>query len=277
MAFTGRSRTPLIPAIAVAVMALLPPAWLGWAGEVGAVLWIPLQPAAHALTEMRLWLRPPDRDRTEGLGDGPRDEVDGLRAVVARLRLELEQAKAEIAALEGAARPEVAPAPPLAAAVVTVDRSRIFRINRGSRHGVAPGDVVVEGGGTLAGRVAEPVGAAWADVIPPERGGSVRARLFDASGTVGELLLIEPGSEGWQGEVDAGPPRTGSRVRLDDPSWPAAAQGLLLGSVEGENPVEQRPLRTRLAIASPLGVDRGGTVLVWRCGVPTATEPEAPR
>jgi len=37
MALIERVRTPLIPAVLVATLALAPPAWLGWAAEVGAV------------------------------------------------------------------------------------------------------------------------------------------------------------------------------------------------------------------------------------------------
>ena len=47
MALIERVRTPLIPAVVVAALAFAPPAWLGWSAEVGAVLWIPLNPIAH--------------------------------------------------------------------------------------------------------------------------------------------------------------------------------------------------------------------------------------
>ena len=58
MALIERARTPLTPAVVVAALAFAPPAWLGWSAEVGAVLWIPLNPIAHVAASARSWLRP---------------------------------------------------------------------------------------------------------------------------------------------------------------------------------------------------------------------------
>ncbi|MGA1046334.1 MAG: hypothetical protein ACO3ZY_14200 [Phycisphaerales bacterium] len=276
MALIERVRTPLIPAVLVAALALAPPAWLGWAAEVGAVLWIPLNPIAHLAASAREWLRPPRPDLPPVEVEALLEERETLRALASRLRIELDLVREELAALEGEPRPSVAMAAPLAATVLSVEPDGRMRINKGLRHGIASGDPAVAGGEVLVGRVADPPGAAWATVVPAmhRASGSIRARLLrnDDPDAPGMLVLLEPTGDGWRGETAAGLGREGASLRLDDSSWPAAAQGLLLGRVAKIRRVDARPLLVEIAVEPAWDAGAVATLVVRR-GVVAETAP----
>lgn len=251
---------PRIPAIgAAAVLTLLlgiaPARWIGWLSEVAAVVWIPLNPLAHAAAAGREWMRPAvdpsadPRNAAEVLRE--RDEFRGLAA---RLRLENERLEERLRLLEGFG--EAMPRPAfrqISATVLSVGGGGgALRLNRGERHGVAAGDVVLLPGDRLIGRIGEPVAWQTAEVVPAfsDPGGRVRARLETAVDAAGMPVLLEPDGRGaWRGEADGGTTLVGRRVRLDDPSWPSGAQGLLLGEVRREQAMLDKPLRVEIEIA----------------------------
>lgn len=268
MASIERVRTPLIPAILVACLAIAPPAWLGWAAEVGAVLWIPLNPIAHVAASAKGWLRPARPDLPPVEVEALLEERETLRALATRLRIELDLAEAELAALEGEPRPTIPGASPIASTVLSAEPDGRMRINKGTRHGIAAGDPAVAGGEILVGRIADPPGAAWSTIVPASHRteGMVRARLPRDDGLVGEetLVLLEPTGDGWRAETDEGFAREGASLRLDDPSWPASAQGLLLGRVSRIRRVDARPLLVEISIDPAWDAGAIATVVVRR-------------
>ena len=268
MAWIERVRTPLIPATVVAALAFAPPAWLGWSAEVGAVLWIPLNPIAHVAASARAWLRPPRPDLPPVEVEALLEERDTLRALATRLRIELDLAEAELAALEGEPRPSRAGSSPLAATVLVVETDGRMRLNKGLRHGVAAGDPVVEGGEILVGRIADPPGGAWSMVVPAEHraAGTLRARLSANEDPSGEatLVLLEPLGDGWRAETDEGFANPGATLRLDDPAWPSSAQGLLLGRVSQVRRIDQRPLLVEIAVKPAWDAGASATLVVRR-------------
>ena len=275
MAFIERVRTPLIPAVVVAALAFAPPAWLGWSAEVGAVLWIPLNPIAHVAASARSWLRPSRPDLPPVEVEALLEERETLRALATRLRIELDLAEAELAALEGEPRPPQGGASPLAATVLVVEPDGRMRINKGARHDVAAGDPVVEGGEILVGRIADPPGAAWSVVVPAEHraGGTLRARLSasDDPSARATLVLLEPTGDGWRGETDEGLAMAGATLRLDDPAWPASAQGLLLGRVARVRAIDQRPLLVEIEVDPAWDAGASATLVVRRAKPPEPT------
>ena len=270
MALIERVRTPLIPAILVAGLAVSPPAWLGWAAEVGAVLWIPLNPIAHAAGSARAWLRPTRPDLPPVEVEALLEERETLRALATRLRIELDLTQAELAALEGEPRPESPGVSPIASTVLSAEPDGRLRINKGGRHGVAAGDPAVARGEILVGRVADPPGAAWSTVAPASHRteGMLRARLLPGEDLAAEatLVLLEPTGGGWRAETDEGFAREGAVLRLDDPSWPANAQGLLLGRVSAMRRVDSRPLLVEITVDPAWDAGAVSTIVVRRSG-----------
>lgn len=275
MALIERVRTPLIPAVATAALALAPPAWLGWSAEVGAVLWIPLNPIAHVAASAREWLRPSRPDLPPVEIEALLEERETLRALATRLRIELDLVEAELAALEGEPRPSRAGSSPLAATVLLVERDGLLRLNKGTRHGVAAGDPVVEGGEILVGRIADPPGAAWSTVVPATHraAGTIRARLFAGEDPSSEatLVLLESTGDGWRGESDEGLAKVGAALRLDDPAWPASAQGLLLGRVVKTRRIDQRPLLAEMTVEPAWRAGASAALVVRRTAMPEGT------
>lgn len=268
MALVERVRTPWIPAIIVGGLAFAPPAWLGWSAEIGAVLWIPLNPIAHVAASARGWLRPPRPDLPPVEVEALLEERETLRALATRLRIELDLAEAELAALEGEPRPPRSGSSPLAATVLVVEPDGRMRLNKGERHGVAAGDPVVEGGEILVGRIADPPGGAWSMVVPAEHraSGTLRARLSSSDEPSAEatLVLLEPTGDGWRAETDEGLAKPGGTVRLDDPAWPASAQGLLLGRVSAVRRIDQRPLLAEIVVEPAWDAGASATLVVRR-------------
>lgn len=261
-----------IAASLVGVCAILPPRWLGWTGEVGAILWIPLHPLAHAGTAAREWLRPAAREVPPADVLTLLEERQELLGLVARLRIELERAQEEIAALQAEPAPRAGDPRPIAATVLGVGSDGgVIRLNRGTRHGVSAGDPVVEGGDRLVGVVAAPVGASWCEVFPASTrgGGSIRARIVDRDGALRSLVLLEPRGGSWQGEIDESVDLTEVAVRLDDPTWTSTAQGLLIGEVASSRAAPARPLRVEIVVR-PAAIAGSADTLVIRRLDPTS-------
>ena len=261
-----RLRTPLVPALIVALLAMAPARWLGWTNDAAALVWLPLRPVAHLGAAAAGWLRPPTpvpMADAETLAA----ERDELLALVQRLRSDLEAKTRSIEVLEGLPRPMDAPGRPIAASVITTGPDGIATLNVGRRHGVSPGDPVLAFGGRLVGRVGEPVDANACVLVPASHaaGGGLRVRLVDEQGSDDSALcLLEPIGNAWTAEVDATRVAIGASVRLDDPAWAHAAQGLLLGRVAGRAEVPERPLRARIRVVPAWRVGDGGVLAVHR-------------
>jgi hypothetical protein len=249
------SRRLAIAAILVLAVGAAPPRWLGWTADLAALVWIPLAPLAHAATAAREWVRPLEDPAGERRTAAElRRERDEYRGLAARLRIENERLESRLGVLEGVGSARAGASFEVLSAIVlsTPRHGEALRIGRGSRHGVVAGAVVMLPGDRLVGRVAAPVGRHGADVLlaAGERSGSIRARVEEADGGLGRLLLLEPdGRGGWRSERETSGDLVGRRVRLDDPTWPAAAQGLLLGEIRRERPLAARPLRSELEVA----------------------------
>jgi len=247
---------PLAIAVVLVLAAgLAPPRWLGWSADLAALAWIPLAPLAHAAMAAREWVRPLEDPAGERRSAAElRRERDEYRGLASRLRIENERLEARLRLLEGVESERTGASFRVLSAMVlsTPRHGEALRIGRGSRHGVLAGAVVLLPGDRLVGRVVEPVGRHGAEVLlaAAERSGSIRARIEQGDGSLGRLLLLEPdGLGGWRSESESSGELVGRRVRLDDPTWPVAAQGLLLGEIRRERPVVARPLRSEFAVA----------------------------
>jgi len=261
-----RLRTPLLPALVVAGLAIAPARWLGWTNEAASLLWLPLRPVAHLGVAASSWLRPPTPVPVVDVAKLA-EERDELLALAQRLRAELDASREAIAILEGLPRPAESPSRPIAAEVIAVEPSGIVSINVGLRHGVSVGDPVVAAGGRLVGRIGDPLGINAGVVVPAARIGVAEPRVRIEGGSSGSetvLCLLEPTGDGWRGEVAATRVETGAEVRLDDPAWPSSAQGLLLGRVASLRDVPERPLRASIRVRPAWSIGDGRTLVVQR-------------
>lgn len=260
-----RLRSPLVPGLAILLLALAPARLLGWTNDAAAILWLPLRPASHLGVAAASWLRPPTTAP-------PADAVmiatqrDELLALVQRLRAQLEVANESIRLLEGMPRDERPMPPPIAAQIVGVEPGGVVALNVGRRHGVSAGDPVVAEGGRLAGRIGDPVGLGASVLVPATHAGGLpmRVRLLGERPEDRVLCLLEPTGDGWRAEVDAKRVAAGGLAHLDDPSWPDSAQGLLLGRVSVVRGVPERPLRASIRVTPAWSADDGRVLVVQR-------------
>ncbi|MHC4414714.1 MAG: rod shape-determining protein MreC [Planctomycetota bacterium] len=248
------------------ILALLPTGWLRpWTSHVADIVNVPVQPFADAGIRPRGRLRPRD-DATAGESERVRhltEELEKARALSHAKQLRIEALEQEIRELQDARRfhrgGEVE-IDPLFARITGRSPDRAggpVRLNVGRRDGVTGGTVAVFRGVHLIGRVAEDVAQAGSWIIPITDPSNrlVEAVILPAGdplAPVGEaprILLAPSGPGAFAGDLDAavGVER-GDTVRLSDPTWPASAQGMIVGFVESVSPKDAQPLLTSIVV-----------------------------
>lgn len=256
-------------------LSLLPPAWLvPWSADLAAIAWFPLRPLERALSGVRSLLRrsvevDPSLDERAARLSEERDRYRGLWFAE---QLRAKELTERLEAIEEVRRARRALSRPVSAQVLgrapTPD-SGILVIDAGSDAGVATGDPVVVRGDMLVGRV---VGAPTASRAHVAAIGHPTMARIDAlvvpggDGAAGALVpiqLVPAGGGIFNGEVTLGAGVSeGDEVRLADPSWPAAAQGLRIGRIRLLEALDRNPLRLRAEIEPEIDPQRVGVVVV---------------
>ena len=253
-----------ITVVLLVILALLPVSWLRWTAVGADLVAVPVQPMADAAVRMGRWVRPADREMavaSQAVKERTQ-EIEATRALLHAARLTIEALEEEISALQEARRyqPDLE-VNPVFARVTGRPPQRgqgPVRINAGTRQGVVPGTVAVYRGGHLIGRVADNIARLTSQVIPitDPSTGLMEAVILPADDPVAALAsaprvqLVPDGSGGLVGDLD----RTvavsaGDLVRLADPSWPASAQGTIIGFVESVQGKDLQPLLNSITVA----------------------------
>ncbi len=267
----GPGKSFAIVVLGTAVLCLFPAKWLAsFTNDLSAVLWLPLRPPAHGLTILRHWLRPPQEDA------GPRDaqflldERDRFRALWHAERLRAEDLAQQLSQLDRANKMDRGgvPVEPLLASVTgrgVGSSERFLALNAGMREGVQAGDPAVIGGDLLVGRVVgDPTEVScWLAPLTDPSTGRLDVYLApadrpEAPPSEGTLAQVRPDARGFLvGEVDeAGKVGEGDVVRLADPTWKAAAQGMRVGRVRSVRLSDRNPLRSVVEVECGADPDR---------------------
>lgn len=288
--------------VALAITALLPSRFLGWAGWFGTLAQTLAAPISHPVTRFARWVAPA-APRIPG-EDAPsrawRLRAEEFETLYLRERAENQALLQQISDLQsglelnpGLGVRQVA-TPVIGASADLSSGLLAIRAPRGS--GITPGSTlaVVEGV-QLLGRV-DSVRALIAQIRPiTDRSagrveGAVVLGSFPDSPRLrcsltprgdGSLSgpVEDPGSAVAQSAILA----VGQRVRLVDRSWPESAQELILGEVAAIEPNPEQPLR-RMVVVRPLVELARVSEVVLRIPVardgrpdePHSTPPESP-
>lgn len=273
-------RERLLLIIGLALLAMLPPAWLApWSADVAAIVLAPLRPVEWSLGRLRAAVRPASvadafvEERLRELTD-EREHYRGLW-FAERLRTgDLEQ---RLEAVESVRRLDRSGTRPISATVISQSAgsgSRMLVVDAGRDAGVQAGDPVVTRGDRLMGRIADEPSQGHALLVPvnhPMIGridavvepGSAIEGHSDGDAAFVPIQLTPLVTGGFVGEMAAGGKVVvGDVVRLSDPTWKRAAQGMRLGTVRSIRPFDQNPLRLRLEVESAIEVERASNVVI---------------
>lgn len=261
-ASTWLSSRRLVPAAVclLLVTSLLPSRHAGAVGALGEVVRVALAPVSHPLRTLGGWLRPASPDAPPEAIALLEEELDRTRTLYLRVERENAQLRARIAELERGVAHGGGPVSQVRADVLGAASdlsSRLLTIRAGRDRGVAAGAVAVVDAVQLVGRVVE-VGPKTAELRPisARDAGALRGVVMTGEAS-GPACLLRPTGEGTlrgdvQDAADVGGAElaVGQVVRLDDPTWPAHAQMLIVGRVVSvESPVDA-PLR-RVVVVRP--------------------------
>jgi cell shape-determining protein MreC len=250
----------------IVALAFTPSRWLGWTRDVADVVNLPLTPMRDAGVALAKWLRrPPPLDGSNEIEREllqQRDEFERLYHVASGRVRELED---HIEQLQ-----QIPPDNPYVAthsmiANITGGNQRApwdaVEVNRGARHGVAGGTIALYGGVHLVGRITG-VSPLRSELLPlPSRAtGPINARLLPAGGheravvpmTAGELVQLEPRGDGTliaHVRIEHSV-ANGDVLRLDDHTWPPAAQAMIIGQVASIERNDRQPLM-RVIVVRP--------------------------
>jgi len=268
----GPGRGFAVTVVITGVVGLLPVRWLlPWTNDLSALLWLPLRPPAHALTALRLWLRPlledPGKPRDAQL---LLDERDRFRALWHAERLRAEELAQRLSELERTRQFNRGGSPtvPLLASVTGRGMGggeRYLTLNVGVREGVRPGDPAVVGGDLLVGRVVgEPLEAScWLAPLGDPSTGRLDVYIApadrpEAPPAESAQAQLRPDARGvLVGEVEtSGKVREGDVVRLNDATWKPSARGMRLGVVRSIRASDRNPLRMVIELGGGLEADR---------------------
>ncbi|MFG0330492.1 MAG: rod shape-determining protein MreC [Phycisphaerales bacterium] len=266
-----RSRAYLISVIVLLITTLTPVPFGEWLDGLALQLVTPL---SEPLTRLSTTLRP------------VASELDELDPDVARLRVELEQARSRIANLEDLsarllrqleefqqgyaadAQHHFRLVRARRSGRTAVGQGRSFRVNAGRRHGVEIGVAATYDIYHLVGRVTE-VDMLTSVVTPITDPGDdavleVAVLFAGSSIETGAIGALRPDDEGrlrgfFSREF---PIAVGDRVRLRDDSWGELYTGLVVGSVVEVNPSDEFPLRNEIVVEPDIPVSRVASVML---------------
>ncbi|MBT8485345.1 MAG: hypothetical protein HKO59_11410 [Phycisphaerales bacterium] len=268
------SRTQLalpVTLLLTLAVALLPVGWrYGWQRELSELVRFPLTPFTHAGNLLASWLRPVPSEG-EGMPIEIRERLEQLAEETNRAialyqnernrSLELEEQLRQLqmipahtlqVATGSAVAHVTARHPDSATGVVRL------KLARGHDRDIPVGTIAVYGGAHVLGRVAGEPTRSEVDLLPivHTESGLVQGRVLPGATPMtpiddGVLVQLAPTGRGTlTADIDrAIVVQEGDVVRLQDRSWPATAQGLLVGTVRSITVDEAEPLRYTLEIA----------------------------
>lgn len=271
-------RAKLVVTLVLAVLALLPPAWLTpWSGDVASIVALPVRPLEWAFARVRRALRPAPE-----VADGDArlreltDDREHYRSLWFGERLRSAELEQRLEAVEEARRLDRTSARPVSAFVLALagPGSGMLRIDAGVEAGITAGDPVVVRGDVLVGRVVGEPGERRSTVAPitdPSNGrldalvepGSRAGARADSTAAFVPVQLAPVTGGRFAGEMAAGSGvGVGDVVRLADRTWKRAAQGTRLGVIRSMKPLDQNPLRLRIEVEPEGDATRAGVVVV---------------
>jgi len=279
----ARRALPLTIAATVVVV-FLPPGWLGWVGWFGDLAALAIAPASQPAKMVGDWLDPARSRAVDA-------DAEALAERLSQLELLLHQAQERAGDLERRLAeveewrllyPDV-DIDPLGASVIgatsdPTDRELIVRA--GSKHGVTPNTVaVIRRDAQLVGRVtrASTLTCRVRPITDPTAPRIEGRIMFDAEGN-GLRCSLKPAGDGTLvGDVgeSVGPRpiepdqiEAGMTVRLDDNTWPAHAQMLVIGHVESVTDDPDKGLRKIVTVRPSVELDRISELVLWRVPSP---------
>jgi cell shape-determining protein MreC len=258
---TGRTDPLNVAVVIVVVLALLPTGWLGWVSDVAAIVNAVRTPFGDVAHRVGTWLRaPPDplAEHSEEIAQLIEDRDVAIAALSAAQRT-ISQLQEQVRELEGVRRSHDTGAfRPLTANNTGRASNRAdgpVWLNVGSGHGVKPGVVAVYNSVHLVGRVAPDVARLTCVLVPltdPSTGfvdGILEPRGSEAGRSQAPIQLRPTDDGRLIGDVsDEVGVELGDIVRVSDHSWPATAQGMIVGIVESRARKDDAPKRFTVVV-----------------------------
>lgn len=283
----GRTALPWVIAT-LAITALLPLNWLGWVGWFAGLSETVLTPISHPLRAVGRVFVPAPRRAEELDAERLRDQFEAEQLRRQQAELEIERLTQVIERLNATAAVNPALNIRPVAAPVTGAAGQYLIVRAGTREGLVANSIVTTDGIQLLGRV-EGVDARTSRVLPITAPAGERIRgviLLDETGEQRLACSLRPaGDNTLRGEfelaqdpitgraIDAVQP--GQEVRLLEPTWPRAAQLLLIGVVERVEPDETLGGLHRHVVVRPRAVLRQVGEVVVRVPLDSADDAAA--
>ncbi len=267
------------------VLAVVPSRYLGPTQWVADLVKVSVAPVSHPMRAAAAWLRPAvsKDDRPEELRF-LEQQADQWETLYRREQRENRELRARVEELSRGVAVNTLPVRQVPAPVISASSdlsSGVLTVRAGRGSQVEINTVVVVGGTQLLGRV-ERVGALTCQVRPITDPGALAVRgrvaIDDAPSASARSLacLLRPAGDGLLvGDVQdpaelAGHDaaliddwlEVGQTVRLDDDSWPANAQMLVVGVVERIEPAPESPLRRVITVRPRVTLSRVSEVVL---------------
>jgi hypothetical protein len=252
---------------AALVLSMLPTRWLGWTKDVAAIVALPITPFTHVGTQLSAWLRPAATPLDALTGDSLLAleklalEKDYAEAQLVAAKMRIDELEQQVAQLQLAQRYSSGRPVRLLLADITGHSPNlsldVVSLNCGSHRGVHKGAIAVHAGVHLIGRVME-VDALRSLLVPITSpamrelldavimpGGDADAPMEQAA----RVQLAQRSDGAFIAVVDRElKVERGDIARLADARWPAAAQAMIIGTVQAVESIEDQPLRRRLVV-----------------------------
>lgn len=225
-------------------------------------------PVTHPIALFSRWISPAGRAQIDPDLTARAEDAERFRTLYLRAARENEELRARIRDLQsGVSLNPERPIALIGASVIGVSgdlRHTILRTRRGSEVGVLPNTVATYRGTRLLGRVVRSE-RGLSEILPitDRAAPTILGRVVLREDGAGRRCTLEPTGDGRlrgpvedpleRPELEGFDLRPGLIVRLDDGAWPAHAQMLEIGVVEGVEPSPENPLR-QIIIVRP-GVD----------------------
>jgi len=249
----GHDRRILAAAtVLLAVLSIMPVRWLGWMTGVGGVAIWGVGPISHPVAWFARWIAPGAAPRDdERIADLERQK-DEAESLYRREQLRVEELESIIKELQrGVALDPTLRIAPVAAPVIGMSSDptapRLI-VRAGTNKGVTINTVAAVQGVHLCGRVVDASPSTSYVQLTTDR----KMRMFqgavflDEQGNSARCNLAPVGARKLQGRLALPAGYTdsvvGKRVYLSDPTWPGAAQGLIVGRITEAFPSPLEPL-----------------------------------
>lgn len=267
------SRALLLAVIALTLLALAPSRLTGWARPLQDPAIVLVAPVAHSAAAVARLLRPATR--------GPAAPAELREIVLERDRLQrrylvalqrIEDLERRIESLQRGVPVEAElDVTPVVAPVMggsSDPRDGVLMVRAGLAQGIQPRvSIAVAAGEHLVGRVVD-VRQRHCYVLPLTRLPReewVQGAVVTEDRPLGwlcQLRAVGDGTLRGDLEADAVGVEPGQLVRLNDPSWPQAAQMLTLGRIVQLTPKPDAPLRMQIVVRPVVDIERVGEVIL---------------